>query len=112
MPTQVSVARVRAALGDGATVEQARAVRDMLHRAGILETSAGTLQLVGVAEVAALRGVTPSAISQRKDMPEPIVTLKQGRIWDLAIIEPWLKTLPEVIPRASATVPDVQPTVP
>lgn len=89
MSVQVTVPRLRVALGDGATIEQARSVYVLLQRAGLLSVASGGLQLVGVAEIAARRGVTPSAISQRKDLPSPVAVLKQGRIWDLADIERW-----------------------
>jgi hypothetical protein len=85
----VGVSRVRHALGDGATVEQARAVHRLLRDAGLLD-SAGRPALVGVAEFAELAGVTPGAICQWKDLPEPIARLKNGRIWDRADVMRYL----------------------
>lgn len=93
MSVGVSLARVRVALGDGATIEQARAVLALLQRAGLVGSERGTLELAGVAEIAALRGVSSSAISQRADLPKPIQTLKQGRVWDLQDVRKWLEGL-------------------
>lgn len=90
---QVSVARIRVALGDGATMEQAKGVYALLLRAGLVGSAGGALELMGVAEIAAARGVTPSAISQRKDLPRPLATLKQGRIWDARDVRGWLDAI-------------------
>lgn len=91
MSVQVTPGRVRVALGDGATNEQAKRVYALLQRAGLVVGHRGALQIVGVAEIAAMAGVTPSAISQRRDLPEPLGHPKQGRVWDLADIEPWVR---------------------
>lgn len=85
----VGVSRVRHALGDGATVEQARAVLSLLRDAGLLDP-AGRPALVGVAEFADLAGVTPGAVCQWKDLPEPLARLKNGRIWDRRDVQRYL----------------------
>lgn len=86
----VGVGRIRHALGDGATEKQARRVHRLLHDAGLLDPAGGPPRLCGVAEFAAMAGVTPGAVCQWGDLPEPIVRLKSGRIWDLRDVEAYL----------------------
>lgn len=87
---QIGVGRIRYALGDGATVEQAKRIHGMLREAGLLDVASGAVRPCGVAEIAALAGVTSAAVCQWDDLPEPLVRLKQGRVWDLRVIEPYL----------------------
>lgn len=88
--SQIGVARIRYALGDGATPEQAKRIHAMLRDAGLLDTAPGAVDPCGVAEIAALAGVTSAAVCQWTDLPEPLKRLKQGRVWDLRVIEPYL----------------------
>ena len=84
----VGIGRIRHALGDGATEAQAKRVHALLSNAGLLQNASAPApaRLVGVAEIAQLAGVTSGAVCQWK-LPEPIVTLKQGRVWDADVIE-------------------------
>jgi hypothetical protein len=86
----VGVARIRHALGDGATEAQARDVYALLRREGLIGASEGIPELVGVAEFAEMAGVTPGAVCQWVDLPEPITTLKNGRIWRKTTVERYL----------------------
>lgn len=88
--TKVGVGRIRHALGDGATEQQARRVYALLRDAGLLDGSGGVPALIGISEIAARAGVTRSAVCQWTDLPAPIATLKQGRIWAAPDIERYL----------------------
>lgn len=51
------------------------------------------LQLVGIAEIAEIAGVTPNTAAswrQRGRLPEPLAVLKQGGVWSRADVEAWL----------------------
>jgi predicted DNA-binding transcriptional regulator AlpA len=54
-----------------------------------------TLELVGIAEVAAMLGVTTARVHQitRDDptFPEPVAVLAAGRIWQRSDVERWGK---------------------
>lgn len=80
----VGLGRIRHALGDGVTEQQARQVLAMLTAAGLLDEplKGGRIELCGVAEIAKMAGVSPAAVCQWVGMPEPIARLKGGRIWD------------------------------
>lgn len=52
------------------------------------------MELVGIAEVAEMLGVSVQRIDQlaRADgFPEPVATLKAGRIWERADVEAWAR---------------------
>lgn len=89
--TTIGVGRVRHALGDGVTERQAKRVHAMLRDAGLLDAPAVIPRLVGVAEIAKMAGVTASAVCQWTDLPEPIVRLKQGRIWSAPDVARYLR---------------------
>ncbi|HYD28911.1 hypothetical protein [Brevundimonas sp.] len=89
----VGIGRIRHALGDGATAEQARAIHELLTRAGLLGTAQVVRpRLAGIAEIAALAGVSSPAVCQWRDLPEPLDTIKAGRVWDLADVEAYLES--------------------
>src|SRR5262249_12855413 len=51
-----------------------------------------TPQLVGVAEIAEMTGITPRYVTQlahRRRLPQPVAELECGRIWLRADIEQW-----------------------
>jgi hypothetical protein len=87
----VGIGRVRFALGDGATEQQAKRVHALLRDAGLLDDPKVIPDLLGVAEIAKMAGVTSAAVCQWADLPEPIVRLKQGRIWAAPDIERYLR---------------------
>jgi hypothetical protein len=82
----IGLGRVRHALGDGATEEQARRVYRLLREAGLLDPGTIRPELVGVAEIADRAGVSSPAVCQWK-LPTPLATLKQGRVWALTDVE-------------------------
>jgi prophage regulatory protein len=71
-----------------------------------------TNQLVGVAEVAKLLGVTRQRVNQlvqsEPDFPEPEATLAAGRIWRREPIEKWAEAHPRR--RDSPRQADIPPT--
>lgn len=85
----VGPGRIRFALGDGATDEQAARIWRLLRDAGYLDRYEGPIPpLVGVAEIAKLAGVTTGAVCQWPDMPPPLVVLKAGPVWELHRVRP------------------------
>lgn len=55
------------------------------------------VDLAGAAEVADMLGVSRQQVdrlSQRADFPNPVATLKGGRIWRTRDIERWMKANP------------------
>lgn len=93
----VSVGRIRHALGDGASVEQARAVLGALRRAGLLDGSLTGSHLVGVAEIATLTGRSASAVCQWRGFPEPIARLRAGRIYDVRDVQRFIDANPDLV---------------
>lgn len=83
----IGIGRIRHALGDGATAEQARRVRELLLREGLLDAPARAPELVGLSEIADLAGVTTPAVL-KWPLPDPVATLRAGRVWDLAEVQP------------------------
>jgi hypothetical protein len=82
----IGLGRIRHALGDGASEDQARRVHRLLREAGLLDPATIRPELVGVAEIAERAGVSSPAVCQWK-LPTPIATLKQGRVWALSDVE-------------------------
>ena len=82
----IGIGRVRHALGDGASEQQAVSVYRMLRDAGLLDPAVERPALVGIAEIAELAGVSSPAVCQWR-LPAPIATLKQGRVWALTDVE-------------------------
>jgi predicted DNA-binding transcriptional regulator AlpA len=51
------------------------------------------MQLVGVAEIADMLGVSRQRVHQlatREDFPTPLAVLVMGSVWDRAVIEEWI----------------------
>lgn len=95
----IGLGRVRHALGDGATEEQAKRVHRLLDSAGLLGGDVGRIppgRLVGLAEFAAIMNRTPQAVRAWKLAPEPIVRLKAGPIWDRQDVERFRLAHPEL----------------
>lgn len=82
----VGIGRLRWALGDGATEEQARKVKRLLIEAGYFDPppALDDVTLVGVAEIAELAGVSTGSVCQWRNMPAPIAELKATPVWRLA----------------------------
>jgi hypothetical protein len=83
----VSVARIRVALGDGATEAQARDVLAALNRAGVLEPAFDAERIVGLAEFAEIMNRTPQAVRSWVGKPRTLVKLSCGPIWDRKDVE-------------------------
>lgn len=83
----VSVARIRHALGDGATDQQARDVLAALNRAGVLEPAFDASRIVGLAEFAGIMNRSPQAVRSWIGKPETLVKLSCGPIWDRRDVE-------------------------
>ena len=103
MTTQKSVpfglGRLRHALGDGATEQQARDVWRLLDGAGLLGNDVGELpaeRIVGLAEFAEMMNRTPQAVRSWRDAPEPVVRLKSGPIFDRLHVERFREAHPEL----------------
>jgi hypothetical protein len=94
----MGLGRLRYALGDGATEQQARAIYRLLDSKGLLG-GAGEIdpqRLVGLGEVAEMMNRTPQAVRSWKELPDPIVRLKAGPIYDRLHIEGFRATHPEL----------------
>lgn len=95
---KIGLGRLRHVLGDGATVEQARALHRLLDSKGLLG-GAGEIdpkRLVGLSEVAEMMNRTPQAVQRWKELPEPLVRLKSGPIYDRLHIEGFRAAHPEL----------------
>lgn len=83
----VGIGRIRHALGDGATEDQARRIHRLLRDAGLLQPPHPG-PLVGIGEVAELAGVAVASVCQWRNMPEPVADLKATPVWLLADVQP------------------------
>lgn len=94
----VGLGRVRYALGDGATEQQAVAVYQLLDGAGLLGGSdeIDPTRLVGLAEFAEIMNRTPQAVRGWRELPEPIVRLKAGPIFDRVHVDRFKLAHPEL----------------
>lgn len=95
---RLGLGHLRFALGDGVSEQQAVGVYRMLDRAGLLE-NAGEIdprRLVGLAEVAELTNRTPQAVRAWRELPEPIVRLKAGPVYDRLQIMAFIQEHPEL----------------
>jgi hypothetical protein len=86
--SRIGVGRVRHALGDGVTEEQANRVFRLLRDAGLLSDT--RVEIVGLAEIATAAGVSKAAVCQWSDLPDPLVRLKCGPIWLRADVDRYL----------------------
>lgn len=90
----VGIGRLRHALGDAATEQQARNIRRLLLEHGYREPTEPdppideSTVLVGVGEIADLAGVSTSHVCNWRNMPRPVVVLKSGTIWRLQDVQP------------------------
>lgn len=95
---KMGLGRLRYALGDGATEEQARGIWQQLNALGLLH-GAGQLdprRIIGLAEVAEIMNRTVQAVRAWRDLPEPVVRLKSGPIFDRIEIEAFRDARPEL----------------
>jgi hypothetical protein len=97
-PQKLGLGKLRYLLGDGYTEQHARALHALLDRKGLLG-GAGEIdpqRLVGLAEVAEMMNRTVQAVRAWRDLPEPLVRLKSGPIYDRLHIEGFRAARPEL----------------
>lgn len=95
---KLGLGKLRFLLGDGYTEQHARALHRLLDSKGLLG-GAGEIdprRLMGLAEVAELMNRTPQAVRAWRELPEPLVRLKSGPIYDREHIEGFRAAHPEL----------------
>lgn len=91
--------RLRHALGEGVSEDGARAVYRLLNQHGLLGQGAGEIEgsrLIGLAEFAEIMNRTVQAVRSWNALPEPLVRLKAGPIWDRLHAEQFRDAHPEL----------------
>lgn len=96
---QFGLGRLRHALGEGVSEDGARNVYRLLAEHGLLGETAGVIdpsRLVGLAEFAEIMNRTVQAVRSWQALPEPLVRLKAGPIWDRLHAERFRDAHPEL----------------